>query len=58
MLSILGFVAGLIAGILKLTGKHENFVIWLIILAVLLVCADVAWGFYGRRWGNRTGPAA
>jgi hypothetical protein len=52
-LAILGFIAVVIAAILKLTGQHGNFVIWLIILAVACACAELAWGWYGGRPVNR-----
>jgi hypothetical protein len=48
MLAILGFIAFAIAAILELVKTHVDAVIWLIILGGLLVCADVAWGWYRR----------
>ncbi len=50
MLAALGAVLGVIAAILKLTGKYPNAITWLIIIAVILVCVDVAWNW------RRTGP--
>lgn len=49
MLAAAAFVAGLIAGVLQLTGGHQVTEKWLIILAVVLTAAEVAWGW------NRTG---
>jgi hypothetical protein len=55
VLAILGFIVVVIAAILKVTGKHGSFVLWLIILAVALVAAGSAWDWYGRRGVTRTG---
>jgi hypothetical protein len=52
MLAILGFIAFAIAGILELVKTHQNAVIWLVIVGGLLVCAEVLWGWYGRRRGT------
>jgi|HubBroStandDraft_3_1064219.scaffolds.fasta_scaffold330202_2 hypothetical protein len=49
MLAVAGAVLGIIAAILKLVNQHENWIIWLLIVAVILVCVDVAWGW--RRGG-------
>jgi hypothetical protein len=49
MLAIIGVVLGAIALILKLVGTHLNWIIWLLIIAVILIGVDVAWGW--RRGG-------
>jgi len=54
MLATLAFVMMVIAAALELTGKHLNWVIWLVIVAVALVGAEVAWGWNrGGRYGSR-----
>ena len=57
-MAIVGIIAAVIAGILELTGKHLNFVIWLALLAIVLIGAEVAliWNRTGRY--TRTGPVA
>lgn len=55
-MAIAGFIAFVIAGILNLIKSHPDLALWLIIIGGALVCAEVAWGWYGRR-GRRT-PAA
>jgi len=58
MLAVVGIALAVIAGILELVKQHENLVIWLIIIAVILIGIDVAWGW--RRAGPgyyRGGPA-
>ena len=50
MLAVAGFVAFVIAAILQLVKSHVDLVIWLVIVGGLLVCAEVAWGWYGRRY--------
>jgi hypothetical protein len=45
MLAILAIVLMVIAGILELTSKHLNLVIWLVIVGVVLVAAEFAWGW-------------
>jgi hypothetical protein len=52
MLAILAFISFAIAGILELVKTHVDAVIWLIIIGGLLICAEVAWGWYGRRRGS------
>jgi heme A synthase len=54
MLAIIGFVLAIVAAILDLTGKHTNDITWLLIAAVALVCAEVAWGWNrGGRYARR-----
>jgi hypothetical protein len=50
MLAALGVVLAVIAGILELVKQHENLVVWLLIVAVILIGIDVAWGW------RRAGP--
>lgn len=45
MLAVLGFVLAVIAAILKLTNQHADAIIWLLIVGLALVCAEVAWGW-------------
>jgi hypothetical protein len=56
MMAILGFIAFTVAAILELVKTHLDAVIWLIIIGGALVCADVAWGWYGRRGVRRVVP--
>jgi hypothetical protein len=49
MLAILGVILAAIAAILKLVDKHPDWIIWLVIIAVILIGAEVAWGW--RRTG-------
>jgi hypothetical protein len=49
MFALLGVILGAIALILKLVGTHLNWIIWLLIIAVILIGADVVWGW--RRAG-------
>lgn len=46
MLAILGVVLAAIAGLLKLIGSHGPWIIPLLIVAVILVGAEVAWGWH------------
>jgi hypothetical protein len=55
MLAALGAVLGVIAAILKLTGKYPNAITWLLIIGLILVCVDVAWGWRGRSGYYRRG---
>jgi len=56
MLAILGFVAFVIAAILELVRTHVDWVIWLIIIGGILICAHNLWGFWGTRFGQRSTP--
>lgn len=49
MLAIAAVVLAAIAGVLEIVGKHTNLVIYLVIVAVILVGVDVAWGWTRRR---------
>jgi hypothetical protein len=55
LLAIIGVVLAVLAGILEIVSKHTNYVIGLLIVAVILIGAEVAWG---RPWVNyrRGGP--
>jgi hypothetical protein len=53
MLAVIGVVLGVIAAILKLAGKHPDWIIWLLIVAIILIGVDVAWGW--RRHGYYRG---
>lgn len=46
MLAVLGVVLAAIAGLLKLLGSHPSWVIPLLIVAVILIGAEVAWGWH------------
>jgi len=53
MLAIAGVVLGVIAAALKLARQYQVAVTWLIIIAIVLIGADVA--LYWHR-GGRYGP--
>jgi hypothetical protein len=57
MLAVLAFIVFVIAGILKLVGKHADWLAWLLIIGGLLVSAAVAWGWAGPRYYNRSRQA-
>lgn len=46
VLAVVAFVLFVIAGILKLVGKHSDWIQWLLIIGGMLVSANCAW------WGN------
>jgi len=50
VLATVGIVLAVIAGILEIVSKHTNYVIGLLIVAVILIGIDVAWGW------RRAGP--
>jgi hypothetical protein len=53
MLAVVGVVLVAIAGILKLVSKYPDAIIWLIIIGVILIGAEVAWGWNrGGRYGR------
>ena len=54
MLAIIGVVLAAIAAILKLVGKHPDWILWLIIIAVILIGAEVAWGWRRSGMYSRT----
>lgn len=56
MLAILGFVLIVIAAILELVKKYPHAIVWLIIAAVALVCAEVAWGWNRSGRSYRSAP--
>jgi hypothetical protein len=58
MLAIIGVVLAVIAAILELVKQHENWVIWLLIIAVILIGIDVAWGWRRAGPGYYRGRAA
>jgi len=45
VLAVLGVVLAAIAGLLKLIGSHGSWIIPLVIVAVILIGAEVAWGW-------------
>jgi hypothetical protein len=49
MLAVVGFVLAVIGIILNLVGKHTDWITWLLLIGLALVCAEVAWGW--RRSG-------
>jgi hypothetical protein len=50
MAAVLAFVLFVIAAILELVKVHTDVVIWLVIFGGAAVSAEVAFGWYGRRW--------
>jgi mannose/fructose/N-acetylgalactosamine-specific phosphotransferase system component IID len=52
--AILGLVAIAIAAILKLTGHSNSVVLWVIIVAVALIGAEVAWGWHRGGYYRRS----
>ena len=56
MLAVLGFVLAVVVGmILKLVDKHGNWVTWLLLVGLALVCAEVAWGWHRTGMYRRSG---
>jgi hypothetical protein len=55
VLAVLAFTAFVIAGVLELVKAHLDLVIWLVIVGGLLLAADMAWGWYGRRYPRTPG---
>jgi uncharacterized membrane protein YoaK (UPF0700 family) len=54
MFAVIAFVCGVVAAILKLTNQHADTVAWLVIIGLIAVSVEVAWGwhragYYGRR---------
>lgn len=43
MLASAGLVLFIVAAILRLVDKHPDWILWLIIIGGILVCAEVAW---------------
>ena len=54
MLAVLGFVLAVVGMILKLVDKHGNWIIWLLLVGLALVCAEVAWGWHRGGYYRRT----
>lgn len=50
MLAVIAFVLFAIAGILKLVGKHADWIMWLVIFGGLFVSANCAWGTHPGGW--------
>lgn len=50
MLSVIAFILFVVAGILNLVKERPELVLWLVIIGGACVAADVAWGWYGRRY--------
>lgn len=46
MLAVIGVILGAVAAILKLVNQHGNWIIWLLIIAVILIGAECAWGWH------------
>jgi hypothetical protein len=57
MLAIIAFILFAVAGILKLVGKHADWILWLVIVGGALVSAEVAW-VWNRGGRYRRGPVA
>ena len=57
MLAVLAFIVFVIAAILKLVGKHADWLIWLLIVGGALISAHGIWGWAGPRYYNRTRQA-
>ena len=53
MLAIIGAILGVIAAFIKATHGNASIMIWLIILGLILVCVDVAWGVHRSGWYGR-----
>ena len=51
--AVLAVVLAVIAAILNLVGKHQDWIIWLLIAAVILVGAEVAWGWHRAGYYRR-----
>ena len=58
MLAVLGFILAVIGIILKLVDKHPDWIVWLLLIGLALVCAEVAWGWHRSGYYGRRGPAA
>ena len=54
VLAVLGFVLAVVGMILKLVDKHGNWIIWLLLIGLALVCAEVAWGWHRSGMYRRT----
>jgi len=46
MLAVLGFILAAVGIILKLVDKHPDWITWLLLIGLALVCAEVAWGWH------------
>jgi hypothetical protein len=56
MLAVIGTILAALAGLLKLLHNHGSWVLPLLIIGVILIGAEVAWGWNrGGRYG-RTAP--
>jgi hypothetical protein len=54
MFAVIAFICGFVAAILKLTDKHADSIVWLLIIGLIAVSVEVlfSWhrsGYYGRR---------
>jgi type III secretory pathway component EscS len=49
MAALIGVILAVVAAILKLVNQHLNWIIWLLIISVILIGAEVVWGW--RRGG-------
>jgi hypothetical protein len=53
MLAVVAFICGVVAAILKLTGHSPDTVDWLIIIGLIAVSAEVAWGWHRGGYYHR-----
>jgi len=53
MLAILDFIAAIIGGLLLFLGGHTHDVLWLLVIGLALVAAEVAWGVHRSGWYRR-----
>ena len=49
MFAVIGFVAGVVAAILKLTNQHANAILWLLIIGLIAVAIEALWGWHRCR---------
>jgi uncharacterized membrane protein YoaK (UPF0700 family) len=45
MFAVIAFICGVVAAILKLTNQHDDIVSWLVIIGLIAVSVEVAWGW-------------
>jgi uncharacterized membrane protein YoaK (UPF0700 family) len=44
--AVVAFVCGVVAAVLKLTNQRPDTVTWLLIIGLICVSIDVAWGWH------------
>jgi hypothetical protein len=49
LLAVLALIAFVIAAVLELVKVHIDWVIWLVIIGGILICAHAIWGWWGAR---------